>query len=80
MLTLNRKDREAGMGKYTMVAGARVVSGLATVNSKARVVRGETNVHDGKVISLRHFKQEVRSMKKVRKGYIHIYIYIYIYR
>jgi translation initiation factor IF-2 len=63
-LTLNRKDRADGMGKHTVVAGARVVSGVATANSLARVMRRGEQVHDGKVISLRHFKQEVRSMKK----------------
>jgi len=63
-LTLNRKDRADGMAKHTVVAGARVLSGVATTTSLARVMRAGKQVHDGKVISLRHFKQEVRSMKK----------------
>ena len=63
-LTLNRKYRKDGMAKLTAVAGSRVTSGLATTNSLVRVTRGEKIIHEGKVISLRHFKQEVRSVKK----------------
>ena len=63
-LTLNRKDRKDGMSKHTVVAGSRVIEGTATAHSLARVLRDGETVHEGRIISLRHFKQEVRSMKK----------------
>jgi len=63
-LTLNRKDRREGMSKKTAVAGSRVASGQATNNSMVRIYRNEEVIHKGRVISLRHFKNEVRSVKK----------------
>ena len=63
-LTLNGKDRKEGMSKRTKVAGCKVNTGEATVNSRARVERGGEVVHEGKVISLKHFKQEVRTVRK----------------
>uniref|UniRef100_A0A7S4B675 Translation initiation factor IF-2, mitochondrial n=1 Tax=Chrysotila carterae TaxID=13221 RepID=A0A7S4B675_CHRCT len=63
-LTLNRKDRREGMFKKTFVAGSRVVSGQAAATSKVAVMRGEEQLYDGHVISLKHFKQEVKTLKK----------------
>jgi len=63
-LTLNRKDRAVGMSKHTAVAGSRVTAGQASAGSAVRVVRGGEVIHEGDVISLKHFKQEVRTMKK----------------
>ena len=64
-LTLNRKDRREGMMKYTQVAGLRVATGEVSASCQVRVSRGDEKVHVGTVVSLRHFKQEV---KVVRKG------------
>jgi len=63
-LTLNRKDRKEGMSKYTLVAGSRVTSGEATGKSLVRVKRDDEVIYEGSVVSLKHFKQEVRSLKK----------------
>ena len=67
-LTLNRKDRKEGMKKNTIVAGCRVVSGEAIAGARVRVLRGpegkEEMVHDGKVVSLKSFKNEVKSVKR----------------
>ncbi|EOD09904.1 hypothetical protein EMIHUDRAFT_371788 [Emiliania huxleyi CCMP1516] len=63
-LTLNRKDRAVGMSKHTAVAGSRVTDGQASAGSAVRVVRGGEVTQEGDVISLKHFKQEVRTMKK----------------
>ena len=69
-LTLNRKDRKEGMKKNTIVAGCRVVSGEAIAGARVRVLRGpegkEEMVHDGKVVSLKSFKNEVKSVKRGR--------------
>ena len=64
-LTLKAKDRKEGMKKKTLVAGGKVATGEIAMGSLARVTRGDEVVHEGKVISLRHFKEEVR---KVNKG------------
>ena len=64
-LTLNRKDRKSGMAKHTQVAGCRVSGGEACIPARARVLRGEEVVHDGSALTLKHFKQEVR---RVRRG------------
>merc|ERR1740130_1816344 len=53
------------MKKRTRVAGGKVTRGEIAMGVRARVTRGEEVVHEGKVISLRHFKEEVR---KVNKG------------
>ena len=63
-LTLNRKDRKAGMSKFTSVAGARVATGEASASARVKVLRGEDVLHDGSVVSIRHFKQEVKSVRK----------------
>lgn len=47
-LTLTRKERKEGMGKFTTVAGSRVVSGEASRNTKVRVcvvVYGTAHAH-----------------------------------
>ena len=63
-LTLNTKDRKAGMVKKTQVAGGRVTVGEARTRHKARVLRGDEVLYDGKIVSLRHFKETVASVKK----------------
>ena len=67
-LTLNRKDRKQGMKKHTSVAGCRVIAGEAVANARVRVQRGpegeEETVHDGKAISLKSFKTEVKTVRK----------------
>ena len=53
------------MSKRTKVAGCKVGQGEAVVNSLVRVERGDERIYDGKCVSLKHFKEEVR---KVRRG------------
>ncbi len=62
-LTLNRKGRSDGIGKRPVVAGSKVSTGVVSTNALARLKRGSTVVYEGKVASLRHFKEEVRSLK-----------------
>ncbi len=50
----------------TVVAGLYVVSGKALRNSRVRVLRHGTVIHDGTVASLRRFKEDVR---EVAAGY-----------
>jgi translation initiation factor IF-2 len=63
-LTFNRKDRKAGYEKYTAVAGSKVTAGDADVSKRARVLRGGEVLHDGRLVSLKSFKQEVKTIKK----------------
>ncbi len=61
---LNRKDRKAGMSKFTKVAGSRVTSGELRISSRVRVARAGEAVYDGTLASLKHFKDEVRTAAK----------------
>ena len=63
-LTLKARERRDGMKKKQKVAGGKVSTGEASINSQARVRRGDDVVHEGRVISLKHFKEDVRSVKK----------------
>ena len=38
-------------------------SGEALVHAKVRVLRGDEVMHDGELVSLKHFKQEVKSVR-----------------
>jgi translation initiation factor IF-2 len=49
--------------KVGTVAGCIVEEGEITVSDQIRVVRDGTVVHDGKIGSLRHFKDDVESMR-----------------
>ena len=65
-LTLKTRERKEGMKKRTHVAGGKVTRGEVAMNALVRVTRGGADgeagevIHEGKVISLRHFKEEVR--------------------
>lgn len=64
-LTLNRKDRRSGMLKQTQVAGLLVSEGEASTVARVRVERGAGNVlHEGRVVSLKHFKNEVKTVRR----------------
>ena len=63
-LTLNRKDRKAGMSKFSKVAGSRVMSGEVRISSRVRVARAGETVYDGTLASLKSFKDEVRTVAK----------------
>lgn len=52
--------------KVGMIAGCQVVSGSIERNVKARLVRDSVVVHEGKIQSLRRFKDDV---KEVQSGY-----------
>ena len=45
-----------------VVAGSLVQSGVARRNARVRVVRDSVVVHDGKIASLRRFKDDVREV------------------
>lgn len=49
-------------GKGTTVAGCMVVSGKLARSSSIRVIRKGRVVHEGRVSSLRHFKEDVNEM------------------
>eukprot|EP00966_Prymnesium_polylepis_P260829 6024597-Prymnesium_polylepis.2 len=53
------------MSKYTNVAGSRVSSGEVFIGARVRVRRGDEVVFNGRPVSIKHFKEEV---KRVRKG------------
>ena len=49
--------------KIGLVAGCFVVDGEVTNDAQARLVRDGVVVYDGKIASLRRFKDDVRSVK-----------------
>jgi translation initiation factor IF-2 len=53
-------------GKNLVIAGCRITNGKITRSSQARVLRGSTKVHEGKIGSLRRGKDDVR---EVSSGY-----------
>ncbi|MBV9615682.1 MAG: translation initiation factor IF-2 [Ktedonobacteraceae bacterium] len=53
-------------GKNVVIAGCRITDGKLTRTSHARVMRKETQVHEGKIASLRRGKDDVR---EVASGY-----------
>merc|ERR1740117_2390951 len=63
-LTLNRKDRKAGMSKFSKVAGSKVTFGEVKISNTVRVSRAGETVYDGTLVSLKHFKDEVRIIAK----------------
>ena len=48
------------------IAGAYVLTGKVTRNAGIRVIRDNIVIHDGKLVSLKRFKDDV---KEVDKGY-----------
>ncbi len=54
------------MPKIGVIAGCQVISGMLERNSKARLVRDNVVVYEGKIQSLRRFKDDV---KEVASGY-----------
>jgi len=48
------------------IAGAYVLTGKVTRNAKIRVIRNDIVLHDGKLVSLKRFKEDA---KEVDKGY-----------
>ncbi len=72
---LEPESREAQLGRVEIrqifhaskvgaIAGCRVTSGVIRRNALVRVVRDGTVVHEGKLESLRHFKDDVREVKE----------------
>ncbi|KAF9701774.1 hypothetical protein EKO04_000788 [Ascochyta lentis] len=57
---------EIGLGgkKKMKVAGSRVRNGVVERGSKARVLRGDTVVHDGVIENIKNQKKDVESMRK----------------
>ena len=75
MLTPIYEERVIGHGEVRMtfkasgvgiIAGSYVTDGEVTSNSSARVTRDGEQIFDGKIASLKRFKDDV---KKVAKGY-----------
>ena len=50
--------------KTGSIAGCLVIDGQITRNAQVRVIRGEDVVHQGKISSLRHIKENVTEIKK----------------
>ncbi len=48
--------------KKGIVAGSYITEGKVTRGAKARVYRGKELIHDGEIITLKHFKDDVREM------------------
>ncbi len=48
--------------KKGIVAGSYITEGKVTRGAKARVYRGKELVHDGEIVTLKHFKDDVREM------------------
>lgn len=80
---LEPETREAQLGRAEIrqifhasktgaIAGCRVVSGLIRRNAQVRVVRDGKIVHEGKLDSLRHFKDDVREIKEGMECGLHI--------
>ena len=75
MLSVEMKEESTGdaevretfkISRIGTIAGCMVTSGKIFRNSKARVVRAEEILFDGKLLSLKRFKDDV---KEVAKGY-----------
>jgi translation initiation factor IF-2 len=49
-------------GKNTVIAGCRITDGRITRSSQARVMRGTTMLHEGKIASIRRGKDDVREV------------------
>ena len=52
--------------KVGKIAGCRVLEGEIRRNARMRVMRGEENLHEGPVASLRHEKEDVN---EIREGF-----------
>ena len=63
-LTLKTRERKAGMSKFTQVAGSKVTTGEISRSAKVRVLRDEAMVHEGSVVSLKRFKEDVARVKQ----------------
>ena len=63
LTNLSQRHRKEGMSKHTAVAGSKVSSGEARASGNVRVLRDGAEVHDGKVVSLKRFKDEVRAVR-----------------
>ena len=50
--------------KHGIVAGSIIEKGLITRNSKCKVIREEEVIHEGKVNTLKRFKDDVRDVKE----------------
>lgn len=50
--------------KVGSIAGCLVIDGQITRNAQVRVIRGEDVVHQGKISSLKHIKENVAEVKK----------------
>jgi len=50
--------------KVGSIAGCMVIDGQITRNAQVRVIRGENVVHQGKISSLKHIKENVTEIKK----------------
>lgn len=51
------------VGKTTVIAGCLVIDGSITKDAKARVLRGSKVIYEGKIGSLKRFKDDVREVK-----------------
>ena len=75
MLSPEMKEEDLGeaevrdtfkISRIGTIAGCMVTDGKIIRNSKVRVIRAEEQIFDGKLLSLKRFKDDV---KEVTKGY-----------
>lgn len=52
------------ISKVGLIAGCRVTEGKALRSAKIRILRDNVEIFDGKVSSLRHFKDDVREVEQ----------------
>jgi translation initiation factor IF-2 len=60
------------LGKTSKVAGCLVVSGEVRADGRVRVLRGEEKLFDGRIASLKHFQDDVRSVRESQECGIRI--------
>lgn len=75
MLQPEYKEAQIGMAniiavfkvsKYGNIAGAKVMQGEIHRNAKVKIMRGEKQIYDGEISSLKHEKDDV---KEIRQGF-----------
>ncbi|MGN0845935.1 MAG: translation initiation factor IF-2 [Kiritimatiellia bacterium] len=50
------------IGKLGKIAGSQMIDGMLAASARYRILRGKTNVWEGRVQTLRHFKDEVKEV------------------
>ncbi|CQR24315.1 translation initiation factor IF-2 [Streptococcus varani] len=56
------------VSKVGTIGGFMVISGKVTRDSSVRVIRDGVVVHDGKLVSLKHYKDDVKEVRNAQEG------------